>query len=136
MSFNVLAIYAMLKVKVSPTSFAVESSGLFGGVLMLAWIGFVLILGFVSEDLIAQSFAVLISLASVSLLFLGSVEEKPPFRCPDCKGDVEPPLKTEGERVPLFSLCKPCDVLWHMGYSPTKREIAKLEKRSRKSWFA
>lgn len=94
-------------------------SGLFFLVSGAVWLSFVAFVIVVADDTAIQ-----IGTAFVSfLIFAGVVvwrglRRETLFACPDCGGDVEQSLQTEGQRVPLLRLCKRCDVLWHVGNTP------------------
>jgi hypothetical protein len=83
------------------------------------WLGFAAFVVVVVEDTAIERGTALVSL----LLLIGvavwrAIRAEALFTCPDCGGDVEQSLPTEGERAPLLRLCKRCDVLWHVGNTP------------------
>jgi hypothetical protein len=83
------------------------------------WLSFVVFVVIVVDDSSIQKGTAFVSF----LLFIGVVvwrlsRREALFTCPDCGGEVEQSLMTEGERVPLLRLCKRCDVLWHVGNTP------------------
>ena len=73
-----------------------------------------------AEDVSTRQIGSFLAFCVLVVVLIWRVTKGPPFHCLDCSGAVEAPLETVGEGVPLLSLCKHCDVLWVVDYSPTR----------------
>lgn len=83
------------------------------------WLAFVIFVVVVVDDTSIQKRTAFVSfLLFVGVVFWRVSRRETLFTCPDCGGEVEQSLETEGEQVPLLRLCKRCDVLWHVGNTP------------------
>ena len=85
------------------------------------WLLVALVIGFTIENSAIRAWCLVFSGVAALVLF-GFVERKLniTFNCPDCGGIVEPPLKTKGNgSEPILRLCPSCDVLWHVGHTPS-----------------
>lgn len=86
------------------------------GAVWLAFVAFVVVV--VDDTAIQQRTAFVSFLLFIAVVLRRAIRAEALFTCPDCGGDVEESLPTEGERVPLLRLCKRCDVLWYVGNTP------------------
>jgi hypothetical protein len=83
------------------------------------WLSFVVFVIVVVDDTAIQKGTAFVSfLMFVGVVVWRALRRETLLTCPDCGGDVEQSLQTEGQRVPLLRLCKRCDVLWHVGNTP------------------
>jgi hypothetical protein len=85
-----------------------------------AWLGFVALVVWMTDNIAAQKTAGLISFLAFGATFVVIVRRRPSnFCCPDCGGEVQQALEstTKGGE-PVLRLCPRCDVLWHVGNVP------------------
>lgn len=98
-----------------------RAAGLYVLACGTAWLGFVGLTLVLTHDTATQQGLCLAALAVLGgALALGLRRQDRAFRCPDCGGPVEPPLDTGGQDdAPLLRQCRACNVLWHVGKTPT-----------------
>ena len=85
-----------------------------------AWLVVATVIGFTVDDVQVRGFSLVASgIVALAVLALAELKASTEFICPDCGGGVAPPLETKGDGQPILRLCPKCDVLWHMGNTPT-----------------
>jgi hypothetical protein len=90
---------------------------LFGGI----WLAFVAFMIVVLDSISVQQILISLSfLAIIIIMFHWAGKHHKEFRCPDCGGEVSEAMETSSQGgVPILRKCERCDVLWHVGSTPT-----------------
>jgi hypothetical protein len=108
-------VKSAVKFKISSLLFFSFSGGL--------WLVFeVLLISTVENTIIVKLLSLVLFILFVIVAIRYVLKTNKEFCCPDCGGEVDAPYETQDFELkaqPILRHCRNCDVLWHVGNTPS-----------------